>query len=176
VRNAAAGWRGDLRADPRGVLEHRRIGGEGDVREGLLQVPGEAAGVGGGGEQRGDRVEHVLGPDAARIGGFQAAQQVGVQVVRAGTVAAVVEREGVAAVGAAEGVVVGDQAVHPHGRAGAGAGGHGVEGDVRGAPGRAEIGAQEIVEGAVRVVEPTIERSIRRFTDQRGIEGRGVRL
>lgn len=138
------------------------------MREAFLQVGGEAVRVAGGGQQRRNRVEHLFRRDRGQVGIAQAVEQRRRKVVRIGTAAPVVEREGVAAIAAAEGVIVGFLAVHPHGRAGAGAGRHGVEAVVFRAPGLIKVRPKATDEVAMCVQCSAVQRAIAAYFNARG--------
>jgi hypothetical protein len=102
VRNCVSGERLDLAdqlADGGGAVEQCLAGGEGDVRESILEILREAQRVARRRQQREHRVEHLSRRDRSGVGERQPVEQPGIEIDVLAR-ATVVEREGVAATAA----------------------------------------------------------------------------
>jgi hypothetical protein len=109
VRNCVSGERLDLAdqlADGGGAVEQCLAGGEGDVRESILEILREAQRVARRRQQREHRVEDVLRLDGNGVGERETIEQRGVDVARTVTGPPVVQRERVAAVASSESMIV----------------------------------------------------------------------
>jgi hypothetical protein len=134
-----------------GSHEHRVVGREGNVRENVLQVFRKAQGVALRGEQAEDRVEHLIGRDGHAVGAREARQQRARDVGARGGRPPVVQGKGIAAIAAAEGVIVGQQTVAPDGRACACSARERVKSNVVGTPSALHLWSRTVEETEVIV-------------------------
>jgi hypothetical protein len=126
--------RPDFAADADSVLKNFVPGGKGNMREYVFKVFREAETVRCRGQQAKDRIEDAFDGDRLAIGRAQACDDYWCNIRRANVRSPIMERKGVSAIAAAEGVIVGKEPVAPNRRTRARTSRHGIQADIVTAP------------------------------------------